>query len=116
MKILAVDLGDARTGLACCDKNETLAAPLSTIFETNQKKLLEKIIKQIETLQIETVVVGNPINMDGSLGPRSNKCGKFATKLQQSTKIPVVLWDERQTTIMANRIMTTLKTKKKTKN
>lgn len=115
MKILAVDLGDLRTGLAFCDENETLAVPLATIFETNKQKLIEKIADQIKALKIEAVVVGNPINMNGSAGPRSKTCEKFAQALKQRTSLPVSLWDERQTTLLANRIMTTLNTKKKNK-
>lgn len=115
MKILAIDLGDARTGLACCDSHELLAYPIETIYETSKQKLLKKIIDQIESLQVEEAVIGNPINMDGSHGPRSEKCKNFAEQLKQKANIPVIMWDERQTTITANKIMTTVKTKTKNK-
>ena len=115
MRILAIDLGDVRTGLAFCDELETFAAPLCTITETNRKKLIEKIAEQIQALKIETVVVGNPINMNGSLGPRSAKCKTFAAALQKTVNVPAVLWDERQTTLMANKIMANVNTKKKHK-
>lgn len=115
MKILAIDLGDVHTGLAMCDENESLAAPFLTIVEHNPKVLIKKIAKYVKTLKIETVIVGNPINMNGSNSTRSEKCEKFARNLEQQTKIPTILWDERQTTISAHKIMTTLKTKQKNK-
>ena len=115
MKILAIDLGSLRTGLAFCDKNETLAMPLATICETNKNKLIEKILEQIQKLKIEMIVIGNPINMNGSTGLQSKNCEKFANWLKQCSGLPVNLWDERQTTTIANRIMTSLKTKKKHK-
>ncbi len=112
---MAIDLGDSKTGLACCDLNETLAFPVGTITETNQKILIEKLINTISNMQIELVVVGNPINMNGSVGPRSKKCKKFADKLKSRLKIPVKLWDERQSTLLANRLLIEASTKKRKK-
>lgn len=112
---MAIDLGDSKTGLACCDSNETLAFPAGTITETNKKILIEKLVNAISNMKIELVVVGNPINMNGSVGPRSQKCKKFADKLRSKINIPVKLWDERQTTLLANRLLIEASTKKQKK-
>lgn len=95
MKILAVDLGDARTGLAICDPSELLASPLGVIWEKNPKRLLEKIVQAVQQQGAGQVVVGNPINLDGSVGSRAAQCQAFAKGLCQRLSVPVRLWDER---------------------
>lgn len=115
MKIMAIDFGDKRTGLACCDETETLAFPVETIIETNIKALINKIVKKITQLKVKLIVIGNPVNMNGSLGPRSKICAKFKEKLQKATNLPTILWDERQTTLLAQRFMIDSKTKKSKK-
>lgn len=101
MKILAVDLGDARTGLAVCDPSELLASPLEVISEWNPDRLLEKIQEQVERQGAQQVVVGNPINLDGSVGSRAEKCQALAQRLCDLLSVPVRLWDERSTTVSA---------------
>ena len=93
MKIIAIDLGDTRTGIACCDENEQLAFPVETILEKNEQMLLKKIADKIKQLNAKLAVVGNPINMDGSRGFRSLKCEKFAHKLKKITNITIELYD-----------------------
>lgn len=115
MIILSIDLGEVKTGIACCDKNETIAFPITTIIETNNKNLLQKIIQQIIKQKAQMIVIGNPVNMNGSCSLRSQKCKKFANKLKNATNLPVVLWDERQTTLLAQRIMIHSCTKKNKK-
>ena len=72
MKIMSVDYGDARTGLAVCDKSEFLASPLTVITEYNADKLAEKIAEYVKTEKPERLVVGLPKNMDGSEGGRAD--------------------------------------------
>ena len=67
MKIMAVDLGDARTGIAVCDRSEFLASPLTVIWEKNRDRLLDKIEQEVLREKPEQVIVGNPINLDGYL-------------------------------------------------
>lgn len=102
MKIMAVDYGEARTGLAVCDRTEFLASPVATIqekdFETCVKKVAYAAVKE---LGVEMVIVGYPRNMDGSYGPRAELCQKFAKALNALIPIPVELWDERQSTMQA---------------
>lgn len=102
MKIMSVDLGDTRTGLARCDKDELLAFPVETIVESNKKKLARQIKEKIDALQIELVVIGMPLNMDGSHGPRAKITEDFAALLKNRIKIPIIFWDERQTTRIAS--------------
>ena len=105
MKIMAVDYGDAHTGLACCDRTQTLASPLGVIDERNFQTCVEKVAAAAVEYEVGEVVVGNPINMNGTYGPRSEKCRMFADMLQNFLEIPVVMWDERSTTVTAHNMM-----------
>ncbi len=101
MKILAVDYGDARTGLASCDKYESIASPVGTICEWNADARVKKIADKALELGSELIVVGLPVNMDGSRGERAKKCEELAEMLKEKTGLNVVLWDERVTTVQA---------------
>lgn len=101
MKIFAVDYGDARTGLAHCDKFESIASPVGTVFEWNVNKCLAKVADAIKADGAELIVVGLPVNMDGTQGERAQKCRDFADKLRELTGIETVMWDERVTTVQA---------------
>ncbi len=105
MKIMAVDFGDARTGLAVCDSMETLASPAGYVEGRNLFRMSEETAAVVLQRHIELVVVGLPINMDGTEGDRAKKCRKFASVLQRDLgeAVPVVLWDERITTVQAHR-------------
>ncbi len=101
MKILSVDYGDARTGIACCDAGEMLASPVCTLFEHNRERLLDRVAALASEHGAGEIVVGNPLNMNGTAGPRSELARQFAEELRARTAIPVVLWDERSTTVSA---------------
>ncbi|MCH5203193.1 MAG: Holliday junction resolvase RuvX [Oscillospiraceae bacterium] len=105
MRILAVDYGDSRTGLAISDKGEILASPLMTVFEKDFDKCIALVAENAEKNGAELIVVGDPINMNGTRGPRSEKCRLFAEKLKEASGIEVVMWDERSTTVSAISIM-----------
>ncbi|MBC8570999.1 Holliday junction resolvase RuvX [Zongyangia hominis] len=105
MKIMAVDLGDARTGLAACDRTEFLASPIGVIHEKDMKKVLMQVSIAVDEYQISHVVVGYPKNMDGTVGERALKCERFAKLLQNIVPVPVELWDERRTTVTAHDIL-----------
>ena len=98
MKIMAVDYGDARTGLAVCDRTETLASPVGILHEKGMAKAAEKIVYATREYEVGMLVIGLPINMDGSEGPRAAKSRKLGGLLQGVLDIPVVYWDERNTT------------------
>lgn len=99
MKILAVDYGDTRTGLAMCDRFETIASPLGIITEKSLGKTVEKIVYAAKEYEAKMIVVGLPLNMNGSEGERAEKCKKVATMLRNILPdLPVEMWDERNTT------------------
>lgn len=102
MKIMAVDLGKARTGLAVCDEGEMLASPLTVLPSYNREKLLEQITNLTNEHKIELLVVGLPLNMDGSEGESAQNALAFAEELGQRTGLPVEMKDERGTTITAH--------------
>ena len=101
MKILAVDFGDARTGLAVCDKSELIASPLGVISDHNRERVIEKIIEAAKEQRVEEIVVGNPLNMNGTAGPRSELCHEVADAIREKSGLPVKMWDERSTTVSA---------------
>ena len=105
MKIMAVDYGDSHTGLACCDRTETLASPIGVIDEKNFNICAEKVAAMSVEYEAGLIVVGNPLNMNGSAGPRSEMCKSFAELLQNLVEVPVVMWDERSSTVTAHQMM-----------
>ncbi len=102
MKIMAVDLGKARTGLAVCDAGELLASPAGVIEEYHQERLLQKVAGAAKERGAELLVVGLPRNMDGSEGESAQNARRFAQELEAASGIPVKLCDERGTTITAH--------------
>lgn len=113
MKILAVDFGDARTGLACCDRTETLASPIGVIHDKNMESTLKKTAAAAREYEVGEIVVGYPKNMNGTIGPRAEKCAGFADKLAALVDVPVKLWDERNTTVSAHNILNETNTRGK---
>ena len=105
MKIMAVDYGDARTGLAVCDRTEFLASPVGVIEEKSFAKTAEKIVYASREYEAGMIVIGLPRNMDGSEGARAKKCRRLADTLRAVVTVPVELWDERRTTISAANIL-----------
>lgn len=105
MKIMAVDFGDARTGLAACDRTEFLASPLGVIEEKSFAKVAEKIVYASREYDVGMIVIGLPRNMDGTEGARAQKSHKLADTLRAIVDIPVELWDERSTTVTAANIL-----------
>ena len=101
MKIMAVDLGQVRTGLAVSDPTEQLASPVGTITEKNTDKLLEKVAAAAREQGVQQLVVGHPRNMDGSRGESARRAETFAASLEKAAALPVVLWDERMTPVSA---------------
>lgn len=106
MKWIAVDYGDARTGLAGCDAGELLAAPITPqIEEKSMNKVAAAVVAVLQAQNAGGLVCGLPKNMDGSEGSRAAKSRRFAQRLANTAGLPVVLWDERRTTITAAGIL-----------
>ena len=101
MKIMAVDLGKSRTGIAISDIGERLASPVGTITEYVDERLLPKIADAAKEQRAEMIVVGHPKNMDGTRGEAAQRAEDLAAKLEEMTGLPVTLWDERMTTVSA---------------
>ena len=117
MRILGVDLGDVRTGLALSDESCFLASGLGTFTAYNEEKAMEQILAAIKTHRVEEIVMGNPVNMNGTRGERSQKVEAFAEKLREISGLPVTLFDERCTTMQAHTILSFTDTRgKKRKN
>jgi putative Holliday junction resolvase len=105
MRVLAVDYGDARTGIAVSDLLCSIVGTTTVIHSRNQDKTLREIVTLVKEKEVGEVVMGLPRNMDGSEGPRAQLCREFAQKLEQELRMPVVLWDERRTTVEAHQIL-----------
>lgn len=101
MKIMAVDYGATRTGLAVCDRTEFLASPIGVITERDFSQAMLKVSYAANEYGVEEIIIGHPINMDGSAGEKAQLCERFAKGLSKLVEIPVRLWDERQTTMQA---------------
>ena len=99
MRYLAIDYGTKRTGLAICDRAETIASPLAVIH--GQKELLKKIAEVVETENVEAVVLGLPLNMTGTESAQTRLVFKFAEQLKDHLHIPVHFQDERLSSFSA---------------
>ncbi len=102
MKIMSVDYGDKRTGIAFCDIKEIIASPYTVINESYQPKLVEKLVSIINDEKPEKIVIGLPRNMDGSYGYRCEECKSLGSELEKKVNIPIAYQDERLTTVMAH--------------
>lgn len=113
MVILSVDYGDARTGVAVCDKNEILASPVCTLKEKDRQALAEKIVEICNEKKAQMIVIGLPRNMDGTYGYRCDECRALADEIQSIQNIDVQFEDERLTTVMAHNFLNTTDTRGK---
>ena len=105
MRIMAIDYGDQRTGLAVSDLLGMLCGEAWTVTEWNPERLAEQISQEAKSREVGTLVLGLPRNMDGSEGPRAEKCRRFKALLEEVCGLPVVLWDERRSSIEAHAIL-----------
>ena len=94
-RLLGIDPGKKNIGIAICDENKVVATPLKIIKKNKFQILLKEIQEIIKENDIKGIVIGNPINMDGSFGKASQSATDFAKNLSISITIPIVLWDER---------------------
>ena len=105
MKIMAVDYGDARTGVAISDLLCSIVGTTTVIHSRNTEKTLQELQRLIAENDVREIAVGLPKNMDGTEGPRAELCRSFAGMLEERTGLPVKLWDERRTTVEAHNIL-----------
>ena len=105
MRVMAIDYGDARTGVAISDAQGLLAGFTTVIHSRKSEQVLQELAELIAAHRVEELVMGFPRNMDGTEGPRAELYRAFAGELEQRTGMPVNLWDERRTTIDAHQIL-----------
>lgn len=105
MRIMAIDFGDQRTGLAVSDLLGMLCGEAWTMEEWNMERAAVRISQEARARDVGTLVLGLPKNMDGSEGPRAEKCRQFKAMLEAESGLNVVMWDERRSSIEAHAIL-----------
>ena len=110
-KIMSVDFGDVRTGLAICDPSRLIASGIGYISPGGIEKTADAVANSAKEHGVSSIIVGLPVNMDGSHGSRAQRCEKFARFLKERTNIPVAVFDERMTTMTASRYLNETNTK-----
>ncbi len=105
MRVMAVDYGDARTGIAVSDLLCSIVGSATVIHSRNRDKTISQIVDLVQEKGVGEIVVGLPRNMDGSEGARAELCRSFAQALEEASGITVNLWDERRTTVEAHNIL-----------
>lgn len=102
---MAIDYGDAHTGVALSDPTGFLTGTTTTIHSRKAEVVLEELKRLVEEYQVTELVMGFPRNMDGTEGPRAQLYRDFAQRVEEATGLKPILWDERRTTVDAHRIL-----------
>lgn len=105
MRVMAIDYGDARIGIAVSDLTRSICGEAFTMQEWNMERAAARIAQEVKDREVDTLVLGLPKNMDGSEGPRAEKSREFAALLKADTGLDAVLWDERRSSIEAHAIL-----------
>ena len=101
VRFIGLDLGSKRIGVSICDERQSIATPFKTINKTNTNELINQLKMIIEENNIGGIIVGNPVNMDGSLGRSAQSVNDVASNISKNIDLPVILWDERLSTVAA---------------
>ena len=104
-RVMGIDYGDARTGVALSDLLCSIVGSTSVVPSRNRDKAIADIVRIAKEQEVGQIVVGLPRNMDGSEGPRAQLCREFAEFLRDATGLEVIMWDERRTTVEAHNIL-----------
>lgn len=104
-RIMGIDYGDARTGVALSDLLCSIVGSTAVIPSRNREKAIADLVRIAKENEVAEIVVGLPRNMDGSEGPRAELCRAFADELGKATGLPIRMWDERRTTVEAHNIL-----------
>lgn len=105
MRVIGMDYGSKTLGISLSDESKILASPMETIKYSTYEELFSKIDIYFKKYKIDTIVLGNPINLDGTISKRSEETFKFKTDLEKKYNIPVILEDERLTTVIVNNML-----------
>ena len=100
-RLIGLDLGSKRIGVSICDEKQLIATPFKTINRSTAKELIDELRNIIEENDIKGIVIGNPINMDGSLGKSAQSVKDTSNNIEKSINLPICLWDERLSTVGA---------------
>ena len=100
-RLIGLDLGSKRIGVSICDEKQSIATPFKTINKTNTNELIEELKKLINEYDIKGIIIGNPINMDGSLGRSAQSVNDVSNNIDKAIDVDVCLWDERLSTVGA---------------
>ena len=109
-RLLGIDLGKKRIGIAISDYNQKIATPLQTLEKSKQGKLIDELESIISENDIKGIIIGNPINMDGTYGKSSQSAKDTAVNISNKIDIPISLWDERLSTVGAFNLSSELDT------
>jgi len=113
MRVLALDVGERRIGVAISDPTGTLARPLQTLVHTSREEDFSAIAAFVAEYGAGLVVVGRPLSLDGTEGPQARRVARYALALAATLPVPVVAWDERFTTVAAEEILRQTRKKKR---
>lgn len=110
MRLLALDVGDRRVGVAVSDAMGLIASPLTVVQRTSKVRDFERVAQLVREQDAGAIIVGHPVNEDGSAGPQARRVERYATALQEALEdeglaLPLILWDERMSTQQAERAM-----------
>ena len=101
VRFIGLDLGSKRIGVSICDERQSIATPFKTINKTNTNDLINQLKMIIDENNIGGIIIGNPVNMDGSKGRSAQSVSDVASNISKSINLPVILWDERLSTVGA---------------
>ena len=108
IRLIGLDLGSKRIGISICDENQSVATPFKTINKTNNNDLISQLREIIDENNIKGIIIGNPLNMDGSFGKSSQSVKDISNNIAKSIDLPICLWDERLSTVGAFNISSQL--------
>ena len=101
VRFIGLDLGSKRIGVSICDERQSIATPFKTINKTNTNELINELKIIIEENNIGGIIIGNPVNMDGTMGRSAQSVNDVASNISKNIDLPVILWDERLSTVAA---------------
>ena len=101
IRLIGLDLGSKKIGISICDENQSIATPFKTINKTNINDLINQLKEIIDENNIKGIIIGNPINMDGTLGRSTQSVKDTSNNIAKSIDLPLCLWDERLSTVGA---------------
>jgi putative Holliday junction resolvase len=101
VRFIGLDLGSKRIGVSICDERQSIATPFKAINKTNTNELIEELKTIIEENNIGGIIIGNPVNMDGTMGRSAQSVNDVASNISKNIELPVILWDERLSTVGA---------------